>query len=172
VLLNLIRDIEVKIADIKEGSIIIYCNNDKVVDMINEGLIKVTEGTQDNKAAIYKIIEIINRLTVTVFLEKIEEYPKSNSRKKESFIDNPGKFLIKWCDLAAKEVRKKAKQNKSQNIHFIADYTLIIGNEIIDRPVSKTIRIINTQACEYQYTKSKFGKEKVKLIDRNYQKLS
>jgi len=105
--MNLIKNIEIKTSRMKEGLITIYCNNDKVVDIINEGLIKATNGTQDSSSEICEIIEIINRLTIAVFIDKIEGHLKS--KKKENFIDNLARFLIKYCDLAAKEARKKAR---------------------------------------------------------------
>jgi len=39
------------------------------------------------------------------------------------------------------------------------------GDKILDRPISKTIRIIDAQHCKYHYAESKFGKDKIKLID-------
>ena len=72
-----------------------------------------------------------------MFIDKIEGYLKS--KKKENFIDNLVRFLIKRYNLAAKEVRKKARQVKDQYIPCIANHTLMKEDEILDRPISKTI---------------------------------
>ena len=66
---------------------------------------KATEGLQDGSASICEIINLIKIMKVGVFIGHIE----GHSKGKVTMKDNPGRFLIKKYNSAAKETRVRAR---------------------------------------------------------------
>ena len=52
-----------------EALIIIFSDNIKIVNEVNNGMEKVTQGVQDRAPSICKIIEIIERLIINIHLK-------------------------------------------------------------------------------------------------------
>ena len=75
-LINLIKNIEDNTKHLLEGLFKIHCNNSRIVEMTTRGLVKAIEGTQDSRALICKCIEIIEYMTITIYIKKIEGHPK------------------------------------------------------------------------------------------------
>ena len=98
VLYNLIRTIYENTRHMKEGSIEVFCNCERVMLEINDSLMnelkKVTTGLKDGSVSICEIIKLIKKMRVSIFIRQIEGYPKGKITMK----DNPRKFLIKKCN--------------------------------------------------------------------------
>jgi len=53
----------------------------------------------------------------------VRGYPRHN----ESFIDNPGAFLLRKCDLRAKQIRLQARKNdQPYNIKHMGEYAITV----------------------------------------------
>ena len=67
--MNLIKNIQINTKLLREGLIIIFCDNTKIVNEINTGLCKVTQGIQDRSAAVCEMINIIEETTIQIFIK-------------------------------------------------------------------------------------------------------
>ena len=54
---------------LKKGSTTMYYNNRKIVNTINNGLEKAMQGALDREASVSKIINIIQKLTISIYIE-------------------------------------------------------------------------------------------------------
>ena len=80
-------------------------------------------------------------MKVRVFIDYLEGYPKG----KVIIKDNPGRFLIKKCNSAAKEVRVQARYFENQQIKYIPDNMIMIDGIIMVRAVEEVLRIVDAQ---------------------------
>ena len=69
ILLNLIKNIQINTKSISKGSIIIFCNNEKIVTEINNEIEKAIQGIQDGSTSVYEIVEIIEKSTIDIYIK-------------------------------------------------------------------------------------------------------
>ena len=79
---------------------------------INTRLCKATQRIQDGSAAVCEIINIIEETTIEISIEY--QSRQQPIRQGETFESYPRKYLIKLCDMKAKQVRKKARKMNNQ----------------------------------------------------------
>ena len=82
---------------------------------------------------------------------------KGHGQCRVTFEQDPGLYIIKYCDLKVKEVwikvHEKAEKN---NIRFYGDYTILYKGNLISSSTNETIRMIDTIEKEQKYIQEKF----------------
>ena len=91
----MVAEVVYSILYLTEGSIILYTNNKKVVDKVNNELPNTNNYTQDTSSTISKIKIILKKAKIPV---SIEQWQKQNI----AFEDNLEGYLILKADIKSK----------------------------------------------------------------------
>ena len=67
--LQMIKAIYRNTKHLQEGLIIVFADNMKIKRAIEDGFQKAIQGLQDESVAIYKIITLIKKMLITIFVE-------------------------------------------------------------------------------------------------------
>ena len=151
-LYQLLKKIRDNTKYLESGSINIFNNCSKVMNQIEVGFIKATDGIQDRSNIILQYIEILDKRMIEVYFDLVEGHLKG----KCTYAENSNSVLIRKCDKLAKAARIKAKIEQIENINGISENALLVNGVVNDRIVGELIRMIDAKNIEMEYLKHKF----------------
>ena len=77
---------------------------------------------------------------------------RGHGQSRETFEQNPGPHIIKYCNRRVKEVRMKVNEKAERNnIRYYRDYTLLYKGNIILLTTNEIIRMIDAVEEEQRY---------------------
>jgi len=151
-LLELIEVISLKSKHINNGSIQIGIDNRKVYQVISNAIEKPTQYSQDGRAAITRIKEIMIESPVKIKIV-LTKCPKKTI---PSFQQHPIEYLIHQCDRKASNFHSEIHHHQqTTNIKYHGTYAILINNQISTSSIKEAIRITDGIHSEEAYKQRK-----------------
>ena len=76
-------------------------------------------------------------MTIAIFIKYA--YGHERIKQNKTFRTHPGKYLIKECDMKAKELRQLSRSNEDHYIESTLEYVILEDINLNDRAVCKMI---------------------------------
>ena len=133
---------------------ILICNDcRRLINKINKRNNIASGIVQDARVIITEIIEMIKNTIISIIIEYTKDKPAIN----ETFINNPGSFLVREYDRQLKEIRNNREMNLTDTaVEHKEKYTLMRDRFLCNKALIETVRIINTIKSKEEYAFSKY----------------
>ena len=147
-LLEMLEVIHKKSKHMQQGSIKIGFDNRKAYKIIAANVIKPTQHTQDGRAAIARIKQIINEGPIEIKLTLIIH----SKRISVAFQQNPVEYLLAICDRQAYSMCDMMDQRtQTTNIKFYRRYAIQVKGALSTNSIREAIRIEDGKRYEDVY---------------------
>ena len=161
VLLELLVTLEKRGRNVNSGKVTVGLDNRKAHIGIVEEIKRNSEVTKDAGAEIIEMKNIVNRIKFDVEFKLI----RGHSPTIGPFLRNPLLWIIKECDIKAREMRQRCDERETAtNIKFVGKCALQIKGKIVTNSIKEAIRIADASTSFKEYVKEKH-KHNADVID-------
>ena len=130
-----------------QGEIVVIIDCKKLYNQLHGTWDNLKRYVSDSSATISRIREIVRATNVELAFQLVTGYKK----KFYQFNKDPTPYLMKWCDREAKRVMQTIHNMPNEtNITHYGTSTLMVNNQINDRPVRDAIRICDAMNSRLQ----------------------